>query len=96
MELFHRSKNVCDQCRQKFESYDELIAHSRHIHHHSIVKCQECGKEFIHEQDRLHHVREEHEKKVDSRTHKWEHIHDQKINPQDQVDQKTRNFGDNF
>ena len=96
MDIFHRDKNVCDQCGKKFESYQDLIDHARHIHHHAIVKCHECGKEFIHERDRLHHVREEHEKKVDQRTHKWEHIHAKKINPQEQVDEQTRNFSDNF
>ena len=52
----------------------------------SYCKMPRCGKEFIHEKDRLHHVREEHEKKIDHRTHKWEHVYDQKINPQEQVD----------
>ena len=66
------------QCGQKFEKYDDLIAHARHVHYHPIVKCHDCGKEFIHEKDRLHHVKEEHEKKVDRRTHKWEHVHDKK------------------
>jgi len=42
----------------------------RQIHHHPIVKCRDCGKEFVHEKDRLHHVREEHERKVDYRKHK--------------------------
>jgi uncharacterized Zn finger protein len=96
MDLFHRKKNVCDQCGQKFENYEDLIDHARHVHHHPIVKCQGCGKEFIHEKDRLHHVREEHEKIADHRTHKWEHTHNKKPNPQDQVDEQTRNFGDNF
>ena len=96
MDLLHRSKNVCDQCGNKFESYNDLIAHARHVHHHPIVKCQECGKEFIHEKDRLHHVREEHERKVDHRTHKWEHSHSQKISPQEEIDEQTHNFGDNF
>ena len=95
----NKNKNVpdkCDQCGQKFEKYDELVAHARHVHHHPIVKCHDCGKEFIHEKDRLHHVREEHEKKIDHSTHKWEHVHDNKLNSQEQVDEKTRNFSDNF
>jgi DNA-directed RNA polymerase subunit RPC12/RpoP len=62
MDLLHHNKNVCDQCGEKFGSYDDLIKHAVHIHHHTIVKCQYCGKEFIHEKDRLHHAREEHEK----------------------------------
>lgn len=96
MDLFHHNKNVCDQCGQEFKNYEDLIDHARHIHHHPIVKCHICGKEFIHEKDRLHHVREEHEKKEDHRTHKWEHAYDNKTNPQAQVDEQTRNFGDNF
>ncbi len=87
--------NVCDQCGEKFESYVELITHARHVHHHAIVKCHECGKEFIHEKDRLHHVREEHEQKVDHRTHKWERTQTPG-NPQTDVDEHMRNFGDNF
>jgi hypothetical protein len=36
----HRKDNtVCDQCGQKFEKYDELIAHARHVHHHPIVNA---------------------------------------------------------
>jgi predicted amidophosphoribosyltransferase len=97
--LFGRKNNndkICDQCGQKFEKYDELVAHARHVHHETIVECRDCGKQFIHEKDRLHHVREEHERKMDHRTHKWEHAHDKKVNPQEQVDEQTRNFGDNF
>jgi uncharacterized Zn finger protein len=96
MDLFHRNKNICEQCGEKFEEYDELIAHAIHVHHHPIVKCHECGKQFIHEKDRLHHVREEHEKKIDRRTHKWEHTHDRRVDPQEQIDEQTKNFGDNF
>jgi hypothetical protein len=48
----------------------ELIAHARHVHHDIIVKCNYCGREFIHEKDQLHHVREEHKQKVDYRIHK--------------------------
>ena len=46
------NNNVCDQCSQKFEKYDELIAHARHDHHETIVKCHDCGIEFIHEKDK--------------------------------------------
>ena len=35
------NNNVCDQCGQKFEKYDELIAHARHDHHETIVKCHD-------------------------------------------------------
>jgi len=96
MDLFRRrKKNNCDQCGEKFENYDELIKHARHIHHHPIVKCQYCGKEFIHEKDRLHHAREEHQKELDYRTHRDEYKHKVKP-PQEQVDEQTRNFSDNF
>ncbi len=95
MELFHHKKSICDQCGQKFESHDELIKHARHIHHHPIVKCQYCGKEFMHEKDRLHHSREEHQKELDYRTHRDEYKHKVKT-PQEQIDDSTRNFGDNF
>ncbi|NAL77785.1 hypothetical protein DYY65_05995 [Nitrososphaera sp. AFS] len=86
---------MCDLCGQKFVNYNDLIAHVRHVHHHSIMKCHECGKEFIHEKDRLHHVREEHLQKEDHRTHKWEHTN-KATNPQSDVDEHMHNFGDNF
>jgi uncharacterized Zn finger protein len=66
--ILHKiEKNVCDQCGEKFSKYEDLITHTKHIHHHPTVKCRECGKEFIYEKDRLHHVREEHKKKVEGR-----------------------------
>jgi hypothetical protein len=88
------NENICDQCGEEFVDYKDLITHARHIHHHPIMKCHECGKEFIHEKDRLHHAREEHLKKVDHRTHKWEHT--KKVSPQSDVDEHMHNFGDNF
>ena len=87
--------SACDQCDQKFGSYKDLIAHTRYVHHHPIVKCHECGEEFIHEKDRLHHVREEHEQKLEHRIHKLGHNHNIS-NPQEEVDEHIRNFGDNF
>ncbi|MGQ0772105.1 MAG: hypothetical protein ACT4NT_04975 [Nitrososphaerota archaeon] len=67
MNLFNRNRNICEDCKEKLESYSELISHARHAHHRTIVKCSGCGKEFIHEKDRLHHSREEHQQKVKSR-----------------------------
>ena len=64
MDFLHHKKFVCEKDNEKFETYEELIAHSRHIHHMTILKCDGCGKEFIQEKDRLHHVREEHEKEL--------------------------------
>ena len=96
MKLFG-NKFKCDQCDSKFSKYEELISHARHVHHHAIVKCTGCGKEFIHEADRLHHARKEHEEKMLRRVHKSEHKHENKTpSPQDEVDQHTRNFSDNF
>jgi uncharacterized Zn finger protein len=96
MKLF-RKKISCEQCKEKFETYQELISHARHQHHRTIVKCTECGMEFIHESDRLHHARKEHEEKMLRRNHKDEHKHENKSpSPQDEVDAHTRNFSDNF
>jgi hypothetical protein len=79
----------------KFESCDELIKHSRQVHHHSIVKCQYCGKEFINEKDRLHHSREEHQKELEYRTHRDEYTHTVKPT-QEQVDGHAKSIRDNF
>ena len=70
MKFFHHAQFLCEIDQVKFRTYEELIFHMRQIHHHPIVKCHDCRKEFIHEKDRLHHVREEHEKKIDYRKHK--------------------------
>lgn len=70
MRLFHRTKFLCEIDQLKFDTHEELVSHMRQIHHYPIVKCHDCRKEFIHEKDRLHHVREEHERKVDYRKHK--------------------------
>jgi hypothetical protein len=67
LRLFSRNKNICEECKEKFDSYGALIAHARHAHHRTILKCTGCGKEFIHEKDRLHHVREEQIQKAKSR-----------------------------
>ncbi len=67
-----------------------------HIHHQPIVKCNECGREFIHEKDRLHHVREEHEQKTDGIEHKNLHGGKHGLTPQEDVDTNSRNFSDNF
>lgn len=71
MGLFHHEKNDCDDCHQKFKSYEELVRHSRDAHGRHILKCAECGKLFLHEKDRLHHVKEEKERKADARRHKF-------------------------
>ena len=95
MNFFHHKKFVCEQDKEKFETYEELIDHSRHVHHITILKCNGCGKEFIHEKDRLHHSREEHQKELEYRTHREEYTHKVK-STQEQVDEHTKSFGDNF
>ncbi len=69
MGLF-RKKFECDQCKMKFSKNEEFVDHARHVHHHPIAKCAECGKEFVHGEDRLHHSRKEHEKKMERRRQK--------------------------
>lgn len=71
MDFLHRQKHECEECHGRFASYDELVQHSRELHKRRVVKCSYCGKQFLHEKDRLHHVREENEKKVDARRHKF-------------------------
>ena len=95
MDFFHK-KYSCELDGEKFDSEDDLMDHYQTAHHKMILKCHKCGKQFIHEKDRLHHVREEHEKDMDARVHKSEHKHKGTGNPQDQVDSNMRNFGDNF
>ena len=67
MGLFSRDNNTCEYCKEKMDSYEALISHARKAHHKVISKCRMCGKQFIHEKDRLHHEREEQENKVKSR-----------------------------
>jgi len=71
MGLFHREKTECDECHARFGNYNDLVEHAKDAHKHHVVKCGMCGKQFLHEKDRLHHVKEEKEKKVDARRHKF-------------------------
>jgi hypothetical protein len=101
VDLF-KKKHKCEKDGEKFDTYEQLIEHARKIHHYTILRCNKCRKQFFHEKDRLHHVREEHGKQMDARVHKNEHRHKKegyssiKINPQESVDSRTKNFGDNF
>jgi uncharacterized C2H2 Zn-finger protein len=69
MDLF-KKKYKCEKDDEEFVTFNELIAHSRRVHHSTILRCSKCGKQFLHEKERLHHVREEHGKDMDARTHK--------------------------
>lgn len=71
MGLFHHEKTDCDECHAKFGSYDELVQHARDAHKLHPIKCHACGKHFLYEKDRLHHAKEEKEKKIDARRHKF-------------------------
>jgi hydrogenase maturation factor HypF (carbamoyltransferase family) len=71
MGPFHREKTECENCHVRFRSYDDLIKHAKEVHKRHIVRCSMCGRQFLHEKDRLHHIQEEKEKKIDARTHKF-------------------------
>lgn len=71
MGLFHREKNECEECYARFGSYDGLVEHAKEAHKLRPIRCHVCGKQFLHEKDRLHHVKEEKEKKLDARRHKF-------------------------
>jgi len=70
MDFLHREKNLCKVCRTRFNKHQELIQHAKKVHHQSVMKCHSCGMEFLHEEDRLHHVQQEKEKKIDIRRHR--------------------------
>lgn len=70
MGFLHRSKNQCKQCHERFDKHQDLIQHARKVHHQSVIRCRNCGMEFLHEEDRLHHVQDEKEKEADRRRHR--------------------------
>ncbi len=69
MGLF--SRHECEECHVRFKEYDELVEHARDAHKRHVVKCSSCGKLFLHEKDRLRHVKEEKERKIDERRHRF-------------------------
>ncbi len=38
-----QNENIYDLCGEEFGSYEDLIAHARHVHHDPVMKCHECG-----------------------------------------------------
>jgi hypothetical protein len=64
------SKNECNEYHEKFHGYDALVNHVKMIHHGHLLRCRNCGQEFVKESDRYHHLQEEKAKKLDSRRHK--------------------------
>jgi hypothetical protein len=71
MGLFHREKTECEECHGRFRTYDELVEHAKEVHKMHTIRCHMCGRQFLHEKERLHHVKEEKEKKLDARRHKF-------------------------
>ena len=70
MGFLHRQKNHCRLCNERFGRQQELVEHAKKVHRQAVIKCRNCGMEFLHEEDRLHHVQQEKEKKVDLRRHR--------------------------
>lgn len=70
MILFVRERKQCERCREKYNKLEDLIQHMKNVHHQAVLKCRNCGMEFLHEKERLHHVREENERKADARRHR--------------------------
>ncbi|MDE1770675.1 MAG: hypothetical protein KGI28_09015 [Thaumarchaeota archaeon] len=69
MRLFGK-KFECDQYKIMFSKDEKFVEHACHIHHPVMVKYSDCGKEFVYEEDRLHHARKKHEKKMERRSQK--------------------------
>jgi hypothetical protein len=44
--------------------------HAKKAHRQPVTRCRECGMEFLREEDRLHHVQQEKERKIDTRRHR--------------------------
>lgn len=51
-------------CHERFDKQPGLIQHAKNVHHQTIIRCRNCGLEFLHEEDRSHHAQQEKEKKV--------------------------------
>jgi len=68
--------------------------HVRHKHHKTIVKCQKCGRELIHEKDRLHHARKGHEEEM--REHSNRKSYHDEYKTHSRVDRFRANFMINF
>lgn len=66
-KYFHTKKYHCEQCQEKFDSQDKLNQHAKEVHKKTLSKCPNCGKTFLHEKDRLHHMREEKQTEKENR-----------------------------
>jgi uncharacterized protein with PIN domain len=63
-------RQVCGVCNEKFRDYNDLIVHMKSRHRGHMLRCPNCGEEFVRESDRYHHIQEEKARKLDSRRHK--------------------------
>lgn len=66
----HSRTEECNECHEKFHEYSDLVKHMRRIHHRPILRCKNCGLEFVKESDRFRHLQEEKAKKLDVRRHR--------------------------
>lgn len=88
---FNKNNN-CTQCETTFPNHEDLVKHARHEHHKTIVKCQKCGQEFIHEKDRLHHVLFLHGEEMRKRSNKSSYPDE--YSTQSRVDKFRERFSD--
>jgi uncharacterized C2H2 Zn-finger protein len=70
MSFLQRNKNRCKLCTERFSKQEELVLHAKKVHRQPVMRCRECGMEFLREEDRLHHVQQEKERKIDRRRHR--------------------------
>ena len=56
-------KIIVKYCHQAFDKEEELFKHAKEEHHKPVIKCHNCGMQFLHEKDRLHHIQEEKRRK---------------------------------
>ena len=68
--LLYHKKSHCELCSSVFDKQEELIKHATEVHHRPAIKCHNCGMQFLHEKDRLHHIQQEKKKKIDVRRHR--------------------------
>lgn len=70
LKFLLQKKNNWTNCNQKFRTSEELFKHAKEIHKQLIRKCNNCGKQFLNEKERLHHMKEEKQKEIEYRRHK--------------------------
>jgi hypothetical protein len=70
LKFLFQKKNICTSCNEKFRTSEGLLKHAKEIHKQIIRKCNNCGKQFLNEKERLHHMKEEKQREIDYRRHK--------------------------